>query len=507
MKKSEFENNNNLYDESADLDLPENMAEHNKRAEAIQKKLDAQHERSAGVIDGMTGTFHRIESSQTKSSPVEKKPWYKAAFFRKIGFALISAIVALTLWGYVLMKENPTRIKRVANVKLNFEVGAEADLKARGLIVKDDINALLNDVTVNVRTTLNDLPRFNNAMTDVVTASINLSDIREPGTYTRNIVAASTIGTVESVEPKTITITVESMRSTNIPLTCETTGEIPEGYWYDDPRLSQSSISVNGPESIVSQISYGRCVIDLSDITERFYRSLPIELYNSDDELIEMTNAVESIPSVIVAMDVFPYRIFQAEEFISLIGRNDDLFEYKITATPSELSIAASQDVLDDLAEFTLDTIDVNNLVGGDTRNVIVSLRDLPSEAKLINVTNTRMRVVVEILDKEVENELTYKFSSNNLIGKDPNIQYTVTSPEPVYIVLFKGPARFISHLTLSDISFEIDVSKLRSKGEYSVLPKIIIEGDPDWTSQHPSVEVGFGRVNVIVTILEKTVE
>ena len=101
-------------------------------------------------------------------------PWYKRVFLRKLGYALIALIIALTIWGYVLMSENPQRTKRVENVRLSIDGGSEASFRMRNLIISEDMTSHLPSVTVNVRTTLNELPRFDSALGEVVTASINL---------------------------------------------------------------------------------------------------------------------------------------------------------------------------------------------------------------------------------------------------------------------------------------------------------------------------------------------
>ena len=210
-------------------------------------------ERTPGIVDGTTGSFHRVGTQDLSEDTPEKTPWYKKPFIRKIGYALIALFIALTLWGYVLMSENPVRIKRVNNVSLSFESGSEADLKSRGLIISGDIGSILPEIAVNVRTTLNDLPRFNASMDDIVTATISLNDIREPGTYVRKIVATSSIGTVESVEPSTVTITVEDLVSRMIPVKCSFTNSLPDGYWRDEPELATSSITISGAESAISR--------------------------------------------------------------------------------------------------------------------------------------------------------------------------------------------------------------------------------------------------------------
>ena len=98
-------------------------------------------------------------ASAADTDAAEKKTkWFRRPLVRKLGYLFISLLIATTLWGYVLMSENPDRMKHVSDVPLKFEGGSEADLRSRGFVVLGESQNLLPDVTVTVKTKLNDLP-------------------------------------------------------------------------------------------------------------------------------------------------------------------------------------------------------------------------------------------------------------------------------------------------------------------------------------------------------------
>lgn len=142
-------------------------------------------------------------ASAADTDAAEKKTkWFRRPLVRKLGYLFISLLIATTLWGYVLMSENPDRMKHVSDVPLKFEGGSEADLRSRGFVVLGESQNLLPDVTVTVKTKLNDLPSFgNSAGGEIVSASVSLQGINAPGEYECDVIASTTIGTVYSVEP------------------------------------------------------------------------------------------------------------------------------------------------------------------------------------------------------------------------------------------------------------------------------------------------------------------
>ncbi|GEM_PF-192133 len=496
MKRNEADNRNRL---SGDAGAPaqsqsENLIQHNKRAAAVQEKLDAENEQGSGVIDGMTGTFRRIDTEKESGKAETDLPWYKRTFFRKIRYALVALIIALTLWGYVLMSQNPSRTKTVENVKLNFEVGAESDLKSRGLIVNDDLNELLSTVNVNVRTTLNDLPRFNSSMTDVVTATISLSDIREPGTYVRNIVATSSIGTVESVEPRTVTITVENLRAASVPIIAEFVNELPEGYWHDEPKLSQSSITVTGPESVISQIRAGKCVIDLNDLTDKLYLSFPVVFLDAENEEIELTNVIDTVPSVIVTMDVFPTKEFNVKDLINVEGVNEELYTYTVSVAPETIRLAAPQSVLDNIEELGIDPFVITDFNVGTPVKRVITLTGIPEEAINLSAVQNRVIVTVDIFDRIVEMKFGYQFSEDDIINKQQNIAYQIRTVSNVYNIVFKGPARLLNELSADDISLTVNAAGYVNEADYTVMPELTVSGNPAWLTDG-SVQYSFDSV------------
>ena len=64
-------------------------------------------------------------ASAADTDAAEKKTkWFRRPLVRKLGYLFISLLIATTLWGYVLMSENPYWMKLVSYVPLNFEGGS-----------------------------------------------------------------------------------------------------------------------------------------------------------------------------------------------------------------------------------------------------------------------------------------------------------------------------------------------------------------------------------------------
>lgn len=416
---------------------------------------------------------------KNESDETPKKRWYQNTVLRKIGYALIALIIAVTVWGYVLMSENPVRTKRIENVRLSVDGGSEAGLRSRNLIITDDLTSLLPTVAVNVQTRLDQLPRFDSAIGEVVTATINLNDIRSPGEYVRQITATSTIGTPVSIEPSTVTITVENYVTRDIPITYSFENSMPDGYWHGEPEFrGDDTITLAGAESKISRIVKANCVINLSGLTNSINESFEPVLLDDEHNELDRLGIVGVVPSVIVSMKVLPYEDISVEDFINYAGEINENYEItSVSISPKVLTVAAPHETLDVISDtIYIDPINVSNLHPG-THQQRISFAGITSDMKLLS--DNSFIVTITVADKEVQRSINIPIEDTIIVGEDRelfNYQYGTRS----FSVQFVGPARIVNALNQGDISLYLDVSGLL-RGTHEVTPSISVEGEPSW--------------------------
>lgn len=407
-----------------------------------------------------------------------KLPWYKHSIVKKIGFALISLVVALALWGYVLMRENPARTKRIDNVRLAFEGGSEADLRARNLVINGDISTLLPTVAVNVNTTLNDLPRFSKTVGDVATATVSLAGIREPGTYNLRVNATSTIGDVYSVEPSTVSITVENYHTRSIPVTCSFINSLPDGYWRDEPQIMTQSISVSGAESAISSIVQANCVIDLSGKTSSINESVELVLLDAQQQPVDASQLVVSNRYATVKLTVLPYVEIDVASHITMMGNLNENYEIVSTAiNPGSIMIAAPQDVIDSLTDsIYLEPIVLSELTTG-INTVKLNFLGLPAGSMML--TDNNFILSIDVVEKIIKRTFRLQLTPDDLIGSD-RAAYSYDFSTNIIDVEFTGPSSIVNAIHENQLKLELDVSGL-APGPHTAQPKLRVKGDPDW--------------------------
>lgn len=393
----------------------------------------------------------------------ERKPWYKLSLARRITYFVLSLLLAVLLWGFVLMNQNPDREKTFYDIKPYFESGSESDLIARKLTVYGESSEILKNVNVTVSAPLTEVSKLTN---DSIKATVSLNDVSKAGVYTLKVRATCTVGTVTSVEPETIEVEIDDLVSHTVPIAYSFTGELPEGYWHDTPNLLDTTTTVEGAKKDLMNVSNAVCHIDLNGLTESINTSIPLTVLDSDGKEVSSSVFKSIIPSVTVSMTVLPHKLVPIVYELDEGDMLTDIFEVTDkTLTLEYLDIAAEQSVLDELTEITSDPVRLSGVTEPGTYNYPLTLMNLPTGCRVlggVNIHNVQLKVVIE--EKHVT-KILYGFPIT-VTGETEGYSYTFSFT--VADVRISGPARVIQGFLTSDLTVILNVTG-KGPGEYDI--------------------------------------
>lgn len=445
---------------------------------------------------GANNIFGRIRSilPGDRTALGERKPWYKIPLWRRIVYFTLSLLLAVFLWGFVLMSQNPDREKTFTDIQIHFESGAEADLIARKLAVYGNLNEILESVSVTVSAPLTDVSKMDSSN---ISATVSLSSIHEAGTYELEIKATSTVGTVKSVEPSTVEVEIDDLVSLTVPVSYQFTGELPEGYWHDTPSLLSTTATVEGAKNDIINVSNAVCSIDLTGLTKSVNSAYPLTLLDSNGNEVSKDVFKNMIPAVTVRMTVLPHKqvpILQPEIVDDELST--DIFEItEQYLTVEYLDIAAEQEVLDSLTELECEEVRITNVYDPVTKTFIVKFTNMPDGCTVlggVDVSTIQFRVV--ITERIVEQ--IFVGLPITVFGEAEGYDYSFDFANAD--VRVTGPARLIQGLVSSDITVILNV-RGKTAGEYDIeLEYTITDFD-----LFANLQIEFMRLIVHVTVTE----
>lgn len=406
----------------------------------------------------------------------------------KLMTALLSVVIAFTLWIYVVTVVSPESEGSYFDIPVVFD--GTAQLSDRNLMITGGTNVTVDLKLKGNRTDLNKLDKTN------ITIVADLSQITTAGEHSvrYDTFFPSSAGVIEVLnqEPQYITIQVAERVRKEVPVQVNYTGSLPDSFSADvqNAVLDHTTVTVQGPKDVVDRISYAAITVDLTDREDNIVETVRHTLCGADG------NPIEDVSSVTVnASDIrITVRVYQIKE-IPLVIRVEEgggLLATDVTVTPNRNSIVVSgpKALLADLNEIELLvdlgvltesqmlTFDitlpegVTNVSGASQVNVDVNIPPMTTRTLSVGSDRFVWINVPENVDIAVLTELLHI----QVRGRENRLNELTAENITVYIdfsdALIGGSNKYRCTVEISDVS---DVG---SVGEYMVWAIIAAKGD-----------------------------
>ena len=318
----------------------------------------------------------------------------------------LAILISLVLWaGLISQDESVTRDKSFQNVAVSV-TGAEG-LKSNGMIVVSDLDEMLNDVSIMAAVPQK---QYEKAEASAYNVRLDLSRIKATGEQEIKLQSTNSalFGKVTSINPSSIKVNVEDyfIRPV-IPVSVSVEGEIPAGWYLKTSDANPTLVAVSGPKPLVQTIVKAKAVINTDDIEWNegtVTNSYEIRLYNKtgkavDDSLLSLTSSSVAIDSVLIDLNILPCQDYSTDDLIQVTGTPAGGYKVSnIRISPETITVAAKQEVLEQMMDLSLDrsTVNVNNL----KETTVFQLKVLkPSDNAVLS--NDTVTVTVEIEPEE----------------------------------------------------------------------------------------------------------
>lgn len=183
-----------------------------------------------------------------------------ASIIQHWSLALISVALAVTLWLFVIDRENPTEAQnfngsiaiKFVNVPNNFAVS----------------NVSETSVGLRIEAPKNELSGLR---ADDFKATVDLGGVT-PGTANLLVTVTSSNSNINivSVSPPRVDVTIENQRSKEVPVRVALTGSPQQGFAAGSQDVSPSTATVTGAESLVALVDHVSAEVNLTGLRVDF---------------------------------------------------------------------------------------------------------------------------------------------------------------------------------------------------------------------------------------------
>lgn len=400
---------------------------------------------------------------------------------------VVSFLAALLTWGILVASDGTlTREKTISNVAVS--VSGESALRTRGYIVMDDIKSLIPGVKMNVEVTQSNYSRVTGASFN---PHIDLSDVTGVGENELEVSFGSTIyGRVISCEPKSIKVNVERYMTRRVPVLLLTSGQLTDGIYLNSAKSDPVSLSVSGPQSIVSTLARVVARVDLSQMsaermTDRI--AVPIELQTTAGEVVvsdkvQITNQSVITDTITAEIELLPVKDIPLQIDAFVTGKPAQGYElYDVEAAHTSLPVAAAQEVLDSLEFLTTD----NPISIEGAQQDVAGMIRLKRPTGIENSVPYDISVTAKIREQEIER--TFRSVNVEVTGIEETLGAALEKKQ--LTVQISGGYGFISALKKEDIRLFVDAAGLEA-GEYTLPVQIDIDNAPEFSCALSAPEI-----------------
>lgn len=398
----------------------------------------------------------------------------------KIFNIILSILIALGLWAYVTASVTDVGESTVRNIPVTV-VGEEA-LNAKGLMI--DPNTKL---TVNARVSGNRslLVSMASNPSEYFSATINVAEITEPGTYDLNCTITPEFTSLTSTgvrvmdqEGKTIQVTVTRLMSKTVEVRGVFKGTVDEdnNYRANPVEVTPGTIKVQGPETLVNQVEYAQVTITGDNLTKTYTGELGFQLMTADGEVVDDDDLTTNVNTVSVVMPVVKtMEVPLSVEYVYGGGITEDNFERYVTVDIQPATIQVSGDEADvsylEGKTITVGKIDLSQVV--QEEQVFVFPIELSTElSNDSGITQATVTVTIKGLETK-----TVETSNIDVINTPDG--FTADAVTQSLQVKVRGPADALETVEGYQIRVVVDLEgqNLR-QAQFPFTPKIYLDGD-----------------------------
>lgn len=398
----------------------------------------------------------------------------------KIFNIILSILIALGLWAYVTASVTDVGESTVRNIPVTV-VGEEA-LNAKGLMI--DPNTKL---TVSARVSGNRslLVSMASNPSEYFSATINVAEITEPGTYDLNCTITPEFTSLTSTgvrvmdqEGKTIQVTVTRLMSKTVEVRGVFKGTVDEdnNYRANPVEVTPGTIKVQGPETLVNQVEYAQVTITGDNLTKTYTGELGFQLMTADGEVVDDDDLTTNVNTVSVVMPVVKtMEVPLSVEYVYGGGITEDNFERYVTVDIQPATIQVSGDEADvsylEGKTITVGKIDLSQVV--QEEQVFVFPIELSTElSNDSGITQATVTVTIKGLETK-----TVETSNIDIINTPDG--FTANAVTQSLQVKVRGPADALETVDGYQVRVVVDLEgqNLR-QAQFPFTPKIYLDGD-----------------------------
>lgn len=374
----------------------------------------------------------------------------------KLAYLILSFVLAVFLWFYVMGVQDPTISETFSGVNVNL-VGKDILYDNNGFTLLD-----IEDQTVTVR-----LSGKRSDIIKVKSKDIYVeADLSRINTAGQNSVQCSVTPpdsslTVENQSSVRILVNVDQLVTKKVPVKLDYKTDLGEDEIVGTTTISPEYVNVTGSESELSAVAYAFVTTGDEPLTDSYYGELPYSFIDASGSVLSTQFATTVTDRIKVSVPILLKKTVPlAVHIASGGGLTED--NVVVDISPNQITIAGEKSAVDTINSLVIQDIDLSAITKSVTSN-----EDIVLDEGIINISNITTATVKITLKNASEKTMIMPASQISIINAPENFAVSMQETD-IQLRIWGGNAA-ISVVKNENVVMVVDLNGMTDSGEYSI--------------------------------------
>jgi len=390
---------------------------------------------------------------------------------------IIALLIAISLWLYVLLVQNPVSNSSAKNVPINY-MHAET-LRDDGLVILSKEAQAININYSGHRSDI-DLVKMEDFR-----VSADLEGLKEGENTVRIMVSGPEGVTIDNFSPQKIKIHVDKLVSEEKPVKAVIVNQNSDDNEPHIVQVSKDKVLVTGAQTLVNKVSHLIAPVDESKVGVTM-KALNTELTPVDkdgNEVFGVTLEKERVSVTTVLLKK------KTVSLVVPVTGNDNIFITRDVSVPKSITIKGTEEELAMVSSIECEPVDVSRIY----ENTSVDLVPVLPENVEVTIASENLRAHITVTGAST---VEYTFDDTAILLEGANAELVPVVDDMTIVVKVSGSTDVISGMNSKHFTLYADISGL-GVGEHVVPLHVVCTNN--------ILELEYNPSEITVLIEEKT--
>ena len=295
----------------------------------------------------------------------------KKKIMNNLDLKILAVLFSIILWLIVVNIDDPVKTVQFTGVEVQILNGEELEDQGKVYEVLDGTGT----ITVTVkgrRSIIEDISKEN------ITAVADMKDLTSMDTVSIQVSSNKYANELDDIksDKDNVRVSIEDLKKIQKVIEIEVKGEPDDGYILGSLTTNLNQIYLEGPESLISKVSYASAQINVDGVRSNVSSTVPIKLYDAQGKVIDDERITMNIHSVSVNQEVLVTKEVPVEFEVGGEPAEGYALTGEIVSDVETVVIAGRKSVLDEIDSLVIPetVLDVDGLQ--NSLDVTVKLED-----------------------------------------------------------------------------------------------------------------------------------